>query len=130
MRDEKIVLRGDLVRADQIVLPDIRYWGLCLSMEEQELILFVHEAAQKVYSHILNRQKGKVHKEQFEIEIPHMLFIAGKFVSGIAKEIIDFGIKYHALVNHLLPEARKTSYQKALTASGVRYDGIGLVPND
>lgn len=141
MRSEQVLLcEGDQqrqrrCRVDKIILPDIRFQGLFVSREEQEVIESAYQHAVRVRDLIIARGENS-HQERFEIDIPDLWFIATRTDEGgvrvmraeLREEIVTFSMLFQGLVRHFLPRAKSTGYSyDGKTKHGVKYKGIAWV---
>ena len=145
MRNEQIVIcereQERKCQADQIVLPDIRFQGLFVTRDEQEVLSSAYRNATKVLALILNRRKT-CHQEEFEIDIPDLWLIAvrvdetvrinGNGVrllrSDLRAEITDFMVTFQALVRHFLADVKGVNYSfDGKTVHGIKYKGSAWV---
>jgi hypothetical protein len=122
MRHEQILLcegnaKERRCRADNIVLPDIRFQGLFVSREEQKVFNCAYEHALKVRELIIVRDKDDCHKAKFEIAIPDLWLIATRREDNVPllrkelrDEIATFMVLFQGLVKHFLPRAKSAGY--------------------
>jgi hypothetical protein len=128
MKNELVLIGEEKIRADKILLPDIRWVGVFASRAKHESVCIAHRTAIMVHSIILSRTKATAQKEHFSIDVPNLSFLAKSVPSGIWNEISHFTRMLDSLVRHLLPKARATVYNyKDLPHAGITYEGFGWV---
>lgn len=129
MHDEQILLYEEKKRIDELQVPDIQLIGVMVDKEDQKTIEFAYKAAIRTHVLIWSRDsKRSPCKKLFEIQVPNL----NPLVKHLRKEerewVECFTQTFHALVQHLLPQASDDVYTISDgTIAGTHYKGWGWV---
>lgn len=129
MRDEQLQIDEETRRADEVVVPDIRYLGVIVSKNDQELLEYAYRSALRVHLLIMSRERSRnAAQKRFEIDIPELWFIAEKLRKYEREELVRFHVTFQSLVNHFLPNVQAEYYTyDGENIAGVRYKGMAWI---
>lgn len=96
MRNERIVFgQGECGRtikpACDVVIPDVRWLGLCLDRQEGIVLFWAFGVACQTLDKIIHRQRWLSVNEGFEIDVPDLRSIADHFPQMERTLVLDFG---------------------------------------
>lgn len=129
MLSEQIVIgQEERCRADNIIIPDIRYAGVFVDSEKQHRINHAYRTAVRTLRTILERRKKDSSSQWYEIDVLDFNFLIKQVTKDIQNDICRFYTVFVSLVDHLIPEAEKYPYSlDKVHRHGVRYEGLAWV---